>query len=295
MKLIKYIFALLILGIITVWSAYFFFPEKKLHLVTCDVGQGDAILAVYGETEILVDGGPDKSVLDCLSRHIPFWDKEIEVVVLTHPQTDHFEGLIGVFEAYKVDLFVANSLESSTQDYQVLQNMVGGQGTRVVNPKSGTTIRLGLIHLDILWPTQEFVDNETTLVNAQKLGGRASKRDPNDFSVVAILSLGEFDALLTGDIGPEEIPNVVKTGLVKDVDYIKIPHHGSKNGLTKELLDASRPEIATISVGKNNRYGHPNKEVLDMLKEANVKFLRTDEIGDIEIVTDGKTWSLVTD
>lgn len=292
MKLLKYIFALLILAIITVWSAYFLFPEKELHLIACDVGQGDAILVVYGETEILVDGGPDKSVLDCLSRHIPFWDKEIEAVVLTHPQTDHFEGLIGVFDAYKVDLFVANSLESSTQDYQVLQSMVGGHGVRVVNPKSGTTIRLGLIHLDIVWPTQEFVEKESTLLNTQKLRSRASKRDPNDFSVVAILSLGEFSALLTGDIGPNEIPNVINTGLVKDVNYIKIPHHGSKNGMTEELLKVSHPEFAAISVGKNNRYGHPNKEILDMLDQAKVKYLRTDEVGDVEVITNGTTWSI---
>lgn len=292
MKLLKYIFALLILGVITVWSAYFFFPEKKLHLIACDVGQGDAILAVYGETEILVDGGPDNKVLDCLSRHIPFWDKEIEAVVLTHPQTDHFEGLIGVFEAYKVDLFVANSLDSSTQDYKVLQSLVGGGGVRVVNPNTGMSIGLGLIHLDIVWPSQEFIDKETTLISAQKLGGRTSKKDPNDFSVVAILSLGDFDALLTGDIGPEEIPDVLATSKVRDVEYIKVPHHGSKNGLTQALLDSARPEVAVISVGKNNRYGHPDKEVLDMLKKAKVQYFRTDEMGDVEVVTDGKAFSL---
>lgn len=290
MKLTKHVFAILILGIITVWSAYFFFPEEKLYLITCDVGQGDAILAVYGEIEILIDGGPDKKVLDCLSRHIPFWDKEIEAVILTHPQTDHFEGLIGVFEAYKVDLFVANSLDSSTQDYEVLQNLVGGGGTRVVDPKTGMSIRLGLIHLDIVWPSEEFIDKETSLVSSQKLGARTSKRDPNDFSVVAILSLGEFDALLTGDIGPEEIPNVLATGRVRDVDYIKIPHHGSKNGITQDLLNSAKPEVAVISVGKNNGYGHPNKEILDMLKNAKVPYFRTDEMGDVEVITDGRSF-----
>ena len=89
------------------------------------------------------------------------------------------------------------------------------------------------------------------------------------------------------------IDDVLATGLINDVEYIKTPHHGSKNGLTLELLEASMPEVAVISAGKNNRFGHPHKEVLEMLKNAGVEIYRTDEMGDIEIVSDGNEFWVV--
>jgi len=286
----KYLFGVLILTVVTVWLAVIVSPDNKLHLIACDVGQGDAILATYRKTQILIDGGPDRSVLTCLSEHMPFWDKEIEVVILTHPEADHLTGLIEVFKRYRVKTLVATPLDASSQGYQVLKNIVGGSGTRVVNPTSGMVIRLGLLYLDIVYPASKNLGLTNPSVSNDVLGAFSSNQSPNDFSIVANLRLGEFDALLTGDIGPKVIDDVLATGKVRDIDYIKIPHHGSKNGLTKELLEASVPEIAVISVGKNP-WGHPHQEVLQLLQEAGVRTLRTDQEGDIEIITDGKnTW-----
>ena len=276
----KYIFGLLALVTITIWLAVLAAPDDRLRLIACDVGQGDAMLVVYGQSQILIDGGPDGSVLDCLASHMPFWDRRIELVILTHPQTDHFRGLIEVFRRYKVDVFLTLPLNSSTSAYQVLKNEVGGSKARVVNATAGKVIRLGLIQLDIVHPTKNFL-----------AGANTSSGDPNDFSIVAILSFGEFEALLTGDIGPKVTPDILATGKIRDVEYIKIPHHGSKNGLTKELLEASMPEVAVISVGKNP-WGHPHKEVLTLLEEYGVKIKRTDLEGDIEVVTDGEVWWL---
>ncbi len=106
---------------------------------------------------------------------------------------------------------------------------------------------------------------------------------------MANLRLGEFDALFTGDIGPEIINKVIATGKIHDVEYIKIPHHGSKNGLIKELLDEASPEVAIISVGKNS-FGHPHQETLDLLKEYDIQVKRTDKDGDVELISDGKNW-----
>ena len=297
----KYILGGLFLIASAIWLAIFVFPDKNLHIIACDVGQGDAILAVYGKTQILVDGGPNDRVLDCLSRHLPFWDREIELVILTHPQTDHYTGLIEVFRRYTINKLIANPIDSSAQAYQVLKNEVGGSGTQVVYPTSGMVIRLGLMHLDILHPPHQYFEEIGAGLTPQNNGGvlgvYTTKRDPNDFSIVAILTLGEFDALLTGDIGPQ-ISNIIAEQLEvsasRGIEYIKVPHHGSKNGLSKDLLDVVSPKIAVISAGKNNRYGHPHQEVIELLSNpptgGEIKILRTDELGDVEILTDGKSW-----
>ena len=287
-----YLLGFLFLVSIAVWLGVFATKGNKLKLIACDVGQGDAILATYGEYQVLVDGGPNSGVLGCLASYIPYWDRKIEVVILTHPQFDHFRGLIDVFESYEVEVLVANSLDSSSQEYQVLEKMVGGSQVRVVTPDSGLGIRLGLIHLDILHPDGEYVLLNSIDHQANVLGASTTKEDPNDFSVVAKLSLGEFDALLTGDIGPSVTREILEKVEIGDVEYIKIPHHGSKNGLIRELLEETKPEVAVISSGEGNRYGHPHKEVLDMLLEANVDVFRTDKLGDVVFETDGQTWSV---
>lgn len=288
----KYFLGSLALIAITVWLAVIVYPDPKLHLITCDVGQGDAILAVHGKTQILIDGGPDNSVLDCLSDYLPFWDREIELVIITHPQTDHFTGLIEVFRRYRVNNILISPIDSSTQRYQVLKNVVGGSGAKVINPTTGMVIRFGLIYLDILHPSEQYVTSFAERSGEKVLGVYTTTRDPNDFSIVANLSLEDFDALLTGDIGPAVTDEILATGLLKNVEYIKIPHHGSKNGLTQELIDIAAPKIAVISVGSDNRYGHPHNEVIKLLNDKGIKTLRTDEMGDIEIITDGSKWWL---
>lgn len=295
----KYSLTFLTLIAVTVWLAVIYYPEPKLRLIACDVGQGDAILAVYGKTQILVDGGPNNSVLSCLSNNLPFWDREIELVILTHPQTDHYTGLIEVFRRYTINKLLANPIDSSALAYQVLKDEVGGSGTQVVYPTSGMVIRLGLMHLDILHPSDALISSKSTAksesLSAKVLGTRTTAEDPNDFSIVAILTLGEFDALLTGDIGPKLSDQIAEQLVVsgsRTIEYLKVPHHGSKNGLSKDLLDISSPVIAVISAGKDNRYGHPHQEVIKLLSDKKIKILRTDEVGDVEVVSDGSEWWL---
>lgn len=290
----KYFIGFLVLVLVLVAFVTFSLPDKNFHLITCDVGQGDAILAIYGDSQILVDGGPNSKVLGCLARFIPFWDRSIEVVINTHPQTDHFEGLIDVFKWYEVKTFIATPLASSSQDYRVLESLVGSEGVKVINPTSGTKLRSSLIYLDILNPSEKFLKINTSRSSSNVLGSSMTQKNLNEFSIVTLLHFKDFDALLTGDIDPEisdEIAQEIKNGGYGVIEYLKVPHHGSKNGLSQKLLDVVRPAIAVISVGVNNSYGHPTKEVLDMLAKARVKLLRTDEVGDIEVVSDGdRVW-----
>jgi competence protein ComEC len=289
MKIWKYLVSMLSLVCLAVWLAVFS-VDQNLHIVACDVGQGDAILFNKGNSQILVDGGPNNDVLSCLGDNIPFWDKEIELVILTHPEYDHFEGLIEVFKNYRVDNFISSSLESSSQDYQVLQNAVKASRARIINPKDSQKIRIGLIYLDILWPSKEYQLTNGVNYEENVLGISTSSKDANSFSVVAILSLGKFSALITGDIPPDIADIIAQDKTIEGVDYIKVPHHGSKNGLTKNLLLPTSPAIAVISVGKDNSYGHPHEEILSMLKDQSVEIKRTDLDGEVEIVTDGQTW-----
>ncbi len=286
----RYILGFLVLGAVSVWLTVFTFPDKNLHLIACDVGQGDAILTTYGNVQVLTDGGADNKVLSCLSRHMPFWDREIEMVVLTHPQLDHFGGLVEVFKRYKVDTFLGNSVDASSSGYQVLKKEIESSQAQIVNPSEGMMIRLGKIHYDIVNPPQNFDGAVIAGQAVGVLGAFTASRDLNDYSVVANLSYDNFRALLTGDIDQNMIPDILKTGRIEKVDYLKVPHHGSKNGLTKELLDATDPKVAVISVGKNNRYGHPHEEVLKLLRETGTKVLRTDKNGEVEVITDGKKW-----
>lgn len=251
--------------------------DDRLRIIACDVGQGDAILIQRQTDQILIDGGPDSTVLDCLGKYMPFWDRELELVVNTHPEKDHLGGLIDVFERYQVDTFLTNDLSKpvfSTELVEVLKSKVGGSTAGILHPTDNLQLRLGLMQLDILSPTEEMKNSRTL--------------KPNDLSIVILLKYGEFKGLFTGDI-----ENVVSDKLsvevsVQGTDYLKVPHHGSKNGLSQKLLDATMPGVAVISVGAKNSYGHPHQEVIKILSEKDIKILRTDQIGDVVVETDGK-------
>lgn len=286
----KMIFLLSLLVMVTIWLAVILFPKQNYKVIACDVGQGDAILITYGSTQILSDGGPDSSVLECLSDNMAFWDRKIELVIISHPQLDHFGGIIDVMGRFDVESLMISGLDASSQEYGVLKSLVGGSDTRVIKVSSGQKYRLGLIYLDILWPSEMFISansEENNDAETSVLGAFVSGDDANAFSLVTMVGYEDFEILLTGDITPE-VSNVLAEKIEKDsrydeIEILKVPHHGSKNGLTEKLLDTVGPEMAIISVGENNRYGHPNNEIIDMLNKRKIEILRTDEIGDIEL------------
>jgi competence protein ComEC len=295
----KLTISVMLLACITVWLSVFSTSSDNLKVINCDVGQGDATLIIYRSFEILIDGGPDNSVLDCLSKYLPFWDRNIEAVILTHSQADHYTGLIAVIERYNVKEILANSLESSSQTYSLLKKLVLDRGITVVNPTSGMVVGSQMIQLDILHPSREYLaDNyssgdlstDQSEISSGVLGASVSKMDPNDFSVVTLLSFGSFRFLFTGDIS-SEIADTLALSLSENgerpINYIKIPHHGSKSALSEKLYDLDKGGIAVISVGKNS-YGHPNGEVVDLLNNKMIKVFRTDENGNVVTETDGK-------
>lgn len=280
---------IILLGLLIIFlaliSAYegFRTQDGRLHIYICDVGQGDAIfIRTPDSRDILIDGGPDSSVLSCLSEAMPFWDRQIEALILTHPHADHFTGFIDVLKRYKVNHFYTNGLASETETWKVLQEQLA------VNSVSASFLEQGEIfkeesglNLKIIWPSREFL---------AEIDQTSSKYDPNATSVSFILDYGNFEVLFSGDAEADTLYSV-KSRLL-DVEVVKVPHQGSKGAFSDEMLSIISPELAIVSVGERNRYGHPHRETLDFLIKHGVKLLRTDKDGTVKIESDGQEWWL---
>jgi competence protein ComEC len=263
------------------------FNDGKLHVVVCNVGQGDGILIKTTDgSDILIDGGPDDSILNCLSSHMPFWDRTIELMVLTHPHTDHAAGLVDVLKRYTVLHFVTEKVLGSTATYKRLEDELATQKLTAKYLISGDRIDLvDKTQLLTLWPTEE-------LINSNQLQDKNDSQnlDLNGLSLIQLFTYGNFTMLLTGDAGLlAEDKIAVEVGRV---DVLKVPHHGSKTGMSDYFLSQISPSLAIISVGANNRYGHPAQTALDLLNFHNIKTFRTDQDGEVEIISDGKSFSV---
>ena len=276
-RILKKPFFWLGMSFLLVLAAIFQWPRDELHLIFCDVGQGDAILITHGSTQILVDGGPDHQVLDCLGENLPFWDQTIEMVLATHPDADHITGLVEVIKRYQVKQFVLNSVGKESAVFEAFQKAVLAEGAPVYFPQTGDQINSGSLKMKFLWPQKQ----------TSVLGATTLAKEANETSLVVQLSYQDFEALLTGDISSQ-----IETRLdLEDVEVLKVPHHGSKYSTSPELLDQTSPEVIIISVGKNS-FGHPTDEVLTRIKEKQIPYLRTDQEGTIEIITDGQKWEI---
>lgn len=272
---------------------YVRFYDDKLHVVFCNVGQGDAIFVRTPKgMDILIDGGPDDSVLSCLSSHMPFWDRDLELVILTHPHADHLNGLISILAHYKIDLFVTENVKNNTGGFSRLMDELRVQNIPIQHVYTGDRFKFkdGVI-LNIVGPSREFIKKTSP-------GGVIGER--REFaSILSFIEYKGFEVLLTGDSQASELEDAL--GLIQEtlrqtqgfspVSVLQVPHHGSKTGLSSSILDLIKPELAVISVGKNN-YGHPSEAVIKILGDKDIKTLRTDEIGDIEIVSDGESWGV---
>lgn len=263
------------------------FNDGKLHLVFCDVGQGDAIYLKTPENwEVLIDGGPDDKVLACLSSHRPFFDREIDMLILSHPEADHLTGLIPVLKRYKINYFITENIGNPSAVFKEFRDQVIKEGPRIYNPKPGDKIRLGEIGLDFYWP-KAMGDKNLWSEKFDLAENAVVSESSNDYSLVFMVKYKNFSSFLTGDA---ESPILERIRLPDEVTVLKVPHHGSTGALSKELLRVLKPKLSVISAGKENRFGHPTEETLKILRESDIKILRTDRDGEVEIVSDGQRW-----
>lgn len=261
----------------TVWSIW----DKNLHVILCDVGQGDAILLRWRQTELLIDAGQTEKVLECLSREMPIWDRTLEVVFATHLDSDHVGGLKFITKRYKIGLLITN--------HDVWGKLGLPRDTSPVQPMvSGEKFRVGPMAFFILWPPEETIKKSDP--KAQTSQGKSSaKASTNAESLAIRLEFGGFSGLFLGDLGIPEEKAMISSGALEAVTLLKVGHHGSNGSTSDELIATTRPIYAFIGVGKNNRYSHPTVRVIQLLERSGITIFRTDNDGAVELQTDGRS------
>ncbi len=248
--------------------------QHKLTFAMLDIGQGDALFIESPTgTQILFDGGPPKKILGQLQRVMPVFDKSIDAVVITNPDADHIGGFLDVLKDYKVDKVFEPGTFNKSKTYQDLETEIKKQNIPDILAKKGMHLDIGGgVVIDILFPDRD-----------------VSSWASNDGSIVARLSYGKTSIMLTGDATKLSESIILSENSVASLQssVLKVGHHGSRGSSSSQFVQAVSPEYAMVSVGKNNKYGHPHQETLDTLNQFDAKIFRTDIIGAIIMKSDG--------
>ncbi len=269
--------ALVIIVAIALAAFWFLYEEKRLLEVSIlDIGQGDSILIeTPGGQVVLIDGGPDKKVLRRLSEELPFWEKRIDLMIVTHPHDDHFAGLKDVARRYRVDRLIITDAETKSANYREFREIVEQEEITLDILNAARRIQVDGAQLHFLYPAQSFKGEKVS--------------DLNDTSIVTKLSFGEIDFLFTGDAeAPTEKELLSRLSHELESEVLKLGHHGSDTSSTEEFLKAVKPRLTVASAGVDNSYGHPSPRVIKRLERLGIPLRRTDLEGTIRFITDGQ-------
>ncbi|MEI6510728.1 MAG: ComEC/Rec2 family competence protein [Candidatus Uhrbacteria bacterium] len=249
-----------------------FVSSGELRVWFFDVGQGDSIfIETPDHHQILVDGGPSQEVLSKLGQVMQPWDRSIDAIVLTHPHKDHVAGLVSVLERYDVATVYDGGALSHTGEMDAFEADTVAEHAPTKHLVAGDHFAYGDVTLEVLAPTKP-------------IDGTYPK-DPNEASVVMLVTYHDTTLLLTGD-APADVEHDILPE-VGDVDVLKVGHHGSRTSSSTEFLDAVTPEFAIISDGIDNSYGHPHPATLQRLDDRHIRVERTDLDGDILLTSTG--------
>lgn len=253
--------------------------ESVLTVAFLDVGQGDSILIVSPSgKQMLVDGGPDKRVIQKLSDVMPFFDRSIDVVLNTHPDKDHIGGLPEVLRRYDVSYVMDPGVKSDSGTYgyytQLVEQEVQKGGTYIEARRGQTVNFQDGAYVRILYPDRD--------MNGVK--------NDNNASVVLQVVYGSTTVMLTGD-APQGVEKYVVSldGATLKSNILKAGHHGSRTSSAPEFVRVVSPMYAIISAGKNNQYNHPHKEVMDLFASSSIQTFATYDLGTIMFESDGTT------
>jgi competence protein ComEC len=265
-KIYFFIIALFVISLILAGIIYTR-QNNRLKVIFFNIGQGDAIMILKGQNQILIDGGASgQREMEKLGSYIPFWDRKIELIIATHPDQDHIGGLIDVMKNYEIGKIIDNGAKNDSEVYEKYLETINRKNIERLIGKKGMNVKIEKANLEIIYPGDD-LENDSKNTNAD--------------SLVAKLIYGENSFLFTGDFPIEKEANIFNSGVDLSTKVLKVSHHGSKNATSEEFLNKVNPEEAIISVGKNS-YGHPAAELLDRLKNKSINILRTDEKGDIK-------------
>lgn len=274
MKKLSLVFLLLIFNAVAWFQVWQLYPrDKSATIYFLDVGQGDSELINFGDVQLLIDGGPNASVLNDLEKALPDTDRYIDLVLLTHPHLDHFGGLIDVFKNYKIGTLLDNGFKHEIPQYQDFLDAISINKIKHITLAEGDKIKYKDWELDIIWPPP----------NAPP-----PIKDIHDNTIIFLLKNNNFRGLFTGDINFNvEEKLLKKQRKYLSADLLKVSHHGSKNSTSDKFLKAVKPQIAIIEVGKNS-YGHPNPQAINRLKDVGASVYTTLNNGLIKVVLENK-------
>lgn len=258
-----------------IWSAPSFgWPPEGWVLVACDVGQGDALVVSVGRgAAVVVDAGPDPDAVDgCLGR---LGVVQVPLVVLSHFHADHVDGLAGVLRGRRVGAVEVTPVLDPPGGVEEVREAAGRAGVPVRTASYGGARRVGTATIQVVHPDVPV-----------PVPGAGDGSSANDASVVLVVDVEGLRLLLTGDVEPPGQAALARLLPGLDVDVLKVPHHGSRHQ-DEDWLASLRPEIALVSVGADNDYGHPAAPLLDHLRAAGADVHRTDEEGDVAVVAGG--------
>jgi competence protein ComEC len=270
----------LVVANVLAWPEVFRLSRSSLEVIFFDVGQGDASLIKTSQGHlILIDGGPDSVVLEKLAKEIPFWDKTIDLIVLTHPHYDHISGLNHVLAKYKVENILWTGVLTETVAFREWQELINSEkGVKEYLAQTGQKISAGPISLEILYPFKSLFGEKI--------------KELDNTSLVLRLVFKDNSFLFTGDAFVVVEKELIEKGVQVDSDVLQVGHHGSNTSTDETFLENVSPSVAVISVGKENSYGHPHEKTLNLLKKHDIVFFRTDINEDIKIVSDGRNLKL---
>ncbi|MDH5065775.1 ComEC/Rec2 family competence protein [Clostridium perfringens] len=247
--------------------------DSELMISYMDVGQGDAAYIKVNGNDILIDAGPRSNSKELLEQLKAKNIDDFELVIATHPHEDHIGGMVDVFKEYEVKAFYSPKITHTTKTYENLVKAVKDEGLKTKELKGGMVIDLGEgAKFEVFTPQ------------------KSEYEELNDYSPIMKLSFGDTSYLFTGDaekLAEEEALAKYKTSL--DSDVIKFGHHGSSSSSSNAFIEAVSPKYGIISCAKDNKYGHPHRETLDIIKKYNIKTFRTDTDGEIILTSDGKS------
>ncbi len=248
-------------------------PENGLTVYFLDIGQGDAVLIDNGNTEVLIDGGGNYSLVQpFLQKYV---DGKLEVMVATHAHADHIGGLTGVLNSYEVEQIWHSGDTSTSKTYITFIEAVNNEGAAVHTGKRGDLITTGNLSFEVLNPDSP---NGTS----------------NNNSLVLWMRYGNIDFLFEGDAEEEAEKEILMAfGLVlRNIEILKLGHHGSRTASSPDYLAAVHPAVAIYMAGKGNTYGHPHQETLTNLENIGARILGTDVNGTISVSTDGQIYTI---
>lgn len=273
-KFVRYIFGGLVGGFFLLWACLGSLGDGLLHIYFLDIGQGDSLLVrTPGNAYILIDGGPGDDVLQGLSTVMPFYNRTIDLMILSHPHADHVDGLIQVLERYDVRMVMITGVAYGYAGYDRFLELVHEQGVPAVFVNGRNDYRLGNVLLDIVFPLNSLAGAHFENVNNSSISFR--------------LLYGKRSFYFSGDLEVEGEQKLLKSGLDLRSDVLKVGHHGSRTSSTEPFLDVVAPKWAVISCGVDNPFKHPHPETIEHLQVRDVRIYRTDLDGLVHLVSDG--------